>query len=242
MVGTPMRMGMEACTVSELMTQELSGWDEEFVRNVFDVHDANDILNMPLVNTNKSDEMEKMIAVLWSIWKEQNNRVWRGEKNTAGWVVSSGLDGLHEWQAVRRREENGGRDRRSRCTLWHPPDPGELKCNVDYAVFEAEHKSGWGVVVRDSGGQLIKIGMQAREGVLVPCEGEGMALLLALRRMEADGFERVTFSFVVGPDSALSAPHDGSRSSRGLSKDGLSNAIHTSPTTALPLASTSFGF
>ncbi|CAN1187878.1 hypothetical protein LINPERHAP1_LOCUS28073 [Linum perenne] len=35
--------------------------------------------------------------------------------------------------------------------------------------------------------------MQVREGILVPAEGEGIALLSAMRRMEADDCERVAF-------------------------------------------------
>ncbi|CAN1752340.1 Putative ribonuclease H protein At1g65750 [Linum perenne] len=146
-----------------------------------------------LVRTVVSNEREKVMAILWSIWKEKNNRVWRQTRSIAKWVVQFGLTSLKEWQAARRRPNVETEHDAARCLRWHPPTHGELKCNTDYATFPNEHKSDFGVVVRDEAGDLIKFGMQARAVILTPTEGEGLAMLTSMLKMEEEGLERVVF-------------------------------------------------
>ncbi|CAN1773424.1 hypothetical protein LINPERHAP1_LOCUS12493 [Linum perenne] len=181
-------------------------WDEELIYDTFEEADAAAILELPLPNINKPDERiwhyekngvyslkEKVVAILWSIWKERNSRVWKNETTVASWVVKLGLDTLHEWQDVRRKTSSTMTSEPRHCTQWYPPKPGELKCNIDVAVFESEGRTGMGVVVRDERGRVVKFRMQSRAGVGVPKEGEGMALLEAPMEMEIEGMDVVSF-------------------------------------------------
>jgi hypothetical protein len=38
----------------------------------------------------------------------------------------------------------------SGATHWLPPDEGEIKCNIDAALFEEQQRFGVGMYVRDS--------------------------------------------------------------------------------------------
>ncbi|CAN1312502.1 Putative ribonuclease H protein At1g65750 [Linum perenne] len=46
----------------------------------------------------------RIVAVLWSLWKERNRRVWRNEAFTAQTVVQLAEEGLHAWQQANAKD------------------------------------------------------------------------------------------------------------------------------------------
>ncbi|CAN1129627.1 hypothetical protein LINPERHAP2_LOCUS5335 [Linum perenne] len=94
-----------------------------------------------------ADPDEKVVAgimsVIWAIWRERNNRVWRQQSNTATRVVSGAKEALEDWLAAQtKRDDASGSVRVERCSRWHPPPHGQLKINVDAAVFSSNGRTG----------------------------------------------------------------------------------------------------
>ncbi|CAN0897822.1 Putative ribonuclease H protein At1g65750 [Linum grandiflorum] len=123
----------------------------------------------------------KLITGFWSIWRERNNMIWNAKITPLGVVLQGSLHYLADWRAARARiQPSPPPPSIPPCPKWHPPPPGYLKCNIDVATFAAEHKTGWGMVIRDSQDTILYYRMSHRAGDISAREGEAVALIEAL--------------------------------------------------------------
>ncbi|CAN1819319.1 hypothetical protein LINPERHAP1_LOCUS28680 [Linum perenne] len=133
------------------------------------------------------------MALMWAIWRERNDRVWRHRSSTAERVVEGAKEALEDWsnaQVQRQQPSGAGGDR---CLKWHPPEEGTLKINVDAAVFMPQHHRGIGLCLRDHRGDVFGYKMIHQRGIAPAREVEAMALLEALRWAEDSWLQRVVF-------------------------------------------------
>ncbi|CAN1324950.1 Putative ribonuclease H protein At1g65750, partial [Linum perenne] len=100
---------------------------------------------------------------------------------------------LGDWLRARERAPANVQGGGGRCTKWHKPDAGALKCNVDVAMFEAEGRSGAGICVRDETGDIVQYMVLSWVGRWDSMEAEGRAMLEALSWVEQQGWRRVAF-------------------------------------------------
>ena len=78
---------------------------------------------------------------------------------------------LEQWQHAQPKESVSSELRepcREGAEKWVRPEENMLKVNVDGAVFEQEAKSGYGFVVRDCQGRMIRAGCGSYPGVVAP--------------------------------------------------------------------------
>ncbi|CAN1158714.1 hypothetical protein LINPERHAP2_LOCUS22289, partial [Linum perenne] len=132
--------------------------------------------------------VQDISSILWSIWEERNSRVWSGKQATPEWRVRLGREALNDWLAVQepvRRNEN--MSAAAECKKWHPPGIGSFKCNTDGAIDARGNKSGAGMAIRGSDGQLIQYRMTSWGGTWRSKDVEARALLEALSWVEAEG-------------------------------------------------------
>ncbi|CAN0881952.1 hypothetical protein LINGRAHAP2_LOCUS14521 [Linum grandiflorum] len=124
----------------------------------------------------------QLITGFWSIWRERNNRVWNAKSTPLGLVLQGSQHYLADWRAARAKILPPPPNPSSPpCPKWHPPPPSHLKCNIDVATFSNEHKTGWGMVIRDSNGRILHYRMSHRSSDISSQEGEAIALIEALR-------------------------------------------------------------
>ncbi|KAJ1412101.1 Ribonuclease H superfamily [Sesbania bispinosa] len=97
----------------------------------------------------------KFAMVLWSLWKQRNEKVWEGVGITSVVVTSHNF-------------------------CWFPPQAGRVKCNVDAALFADQNGFGVGLCLRDDKGQYIKSKVLYHHGSPPPREAEALDLLDAL--------------------------------------------------------------
>ncbi|CAN1134171.1 Putative ribonuclease H protein At1g65750 [Linum perenne] len=133
-----------------------------------------------LVTHTNAARAAEVTAILNSIWRERNNRVWTGKKTPAIAIVRDGLEGLRSWINV-KQASNLRPERRLNCWKWHPPPPSVFKCNVDAATFERERRRGVGIAIRGDDGGLKAFQMSSFDGIPTPTECEALALLEAVR-------------------------------------------------------------
>jgi hypothetical protein len=56
-------------------------------------------------------------------------------------------DMLYQWQNARQRKDAAGHHDSSNVIRWQPPTIGKVKCNVDAALFNEQHKFGIGMCI-----------------------------------------------------------------------------------------------
>ncbi|GAU47653.1 hypothetical protein TSUD_27780 [Trifolium subterraneum] len=118
-------------------------------------------------------------TVLWSIWKQRNNKIWNKTIDSQNFVLARAEDTLKDWIAVQRVQNRAASAMQSVVVSnWKKPLPSRFKCNID-ASCEGT-KVGIGMCIRDEVGTFIR----AKTECFSPrCEvhvGEAIGLLNAL--------------------------------------------------------------
>ena len=104
-------------------------------------------------------DKEKIVVVLWSIWRERNQRVWQQISKPPSIVMTCRLEAVDEWkQAHVGRSHTQHQQGRVTCNQWHPPQAPYLKCNSDAVVFANRCAMGSGMVLGMATGDLLLIG------------------------------------------------------------------------------------
>ncbi|XP_073137113.1 uncharacterized protein [Henckelia pumila] len=137
----------------------------------------------------------RFAGVLWSIWKQRNNKLWRDAMDNCNQAVFSALDILYDWLAIKQKG-TGGKENNAIArtpTEWRKPQAHFLKCNVDAAFFTKTKIMGFGMVVRDTEGKCVGYRSMIVEGLCEVKEGEAMGLREALSWIRGMKFNRVIF-------------------------------------------------
>ncbi|AES72036.1 transmembrane protein, putative [Medicago truncatula] len=75
-------------------------------------------------------------CILWSIWKQHNNKVWNDIKDARCFVLERASNRLYEWEATHKaRTNHGSEGKPSRPFKWVKPIAGRMKCNIDTCAF-----------------------------------------------------------------------------------------------------------
>ncbi|KAL3727266.1 hypothetical protein ACJRO7_032063 [Eucalyptus globulus] len=93
--------------------------------------------------------------VLWQIWKAQNHFVFREKEPDPEQVVDEAvaMQRNHDrWLPPKNKTKNAAS---FRLHQWWPPEPGELKINIDGACLLGTNEGAVAGVCRDSSGRLI---------------------------------------------------------------------------------------
>ncbi|CAN1263261.1 hypothetical protein LINPERPRIM_LOCUS11560 [Linum perenne] len=118
--------------------------------------------------------LAEIMALIWAVWRERNDRVWRHRSNTAERIVEGAKEALKDWDnAQAQRPRANGAAGREGCQKWHPPDDGTLKMNVDAAVFLPQHRTGISRCLRDHRGEVLGYKMLHHNGTVLVREVEG---------------------------------------------------------------------
>ncbi|KAJ1418166.1 Ribonuclease H-like superfamily [Sesbania bispinosa] len=123
----------------------------------------------------------KFAMVLWSLWKQRNEKVWEGVQRATSEVVTRAQEAFTDWNCVKSCGEVGITSVvTSHNFCWFPPQAGRVKCNVDAALFADQNGFGVGLCLRDDKGQYIKSNVLYHHGSPPPREAEALGLLDAL--------------------------------------------------------------
>ncbi|XP_062028683.1 uncharacterized protein LOC133744623 [Rosa rugosa] len=124
----------------------------------------------------KPETFEKLMMIIWALWKNRNNVLWEGKAQSVPDLVLSCFTWLTEFQKSRG---TGTSTQRSVRPKWKPPTQG-FKLNVDAAFLPNQHQGGIGGVLRDSTGQFKAAFFQHVDHAASPKQCELLAIRASL--------------------------------------------------------------
>ncbi|XP_023906710.1 uncharacterized protein LOC112018416 [Quercus suber] len=125
----------------------------------------------------QQSDVEIVVLIMWSVSTQRNQIRLNKPASTLHQIVQQSKDWFNEFQACQvPLKENTARISKR----WRPPPAEMVKINFDGAVFSGKNKSGLGVVVRNSSGQVMASCSKLVNQVYDSNEVEDMAAAWAL--------------------------------------------------------------
>ncbi|MCH92589.1 cytochrome P450, partial [Trifolium medium] len=127
------------------------------------------------------DEAALMVCIIWSIWKQRNNRVWNDVTDTQSVVFSRVVTTLNDWRAVQvmrteTREIHGNMEHK-----WKKHNNGRVKCNIDASFSSNLNRVGIGVCIHDEYGVYVMAKYDQYSPICDVRISEALGLLSALK-------------------------------------------------------------
>jgi hypothetical protein len=142
-------------------------------------NDAAGVIFNLLQRLNSADSVE-MATILWSIWKQRNNKVWNNTLEGQNFVIVRAQEMVRDWTAVQHvQTHNSATPHATVIHRWKKPLPGRMKCNID-ASFVG-NKVGIGMCIRDDSGAFIRAKTEWFSPKCTVHVGEALGFLSALR-------------------------------------------------------------
>ena len=134
------------------------------------------------------------MMILWSMWREINERLWNNVQRPPNLVTLHSIAYLCEW--IQIKEKNCVSQTPclgNVCPKWHPSPHSLLKCNCDASVLYDNNELGFGAILKEDMSAFI-----AYKGLRLPRlptvkEGEALALFEAMTWVHSMGYSMVIF-------------------------------------------------
>ena len=118
------------------------------------------------------------IMLLWLWWGERNSTREEGKRRSASeiaYIVAFQADAFLKTRPEKLLSENGQRK------TWQKPPVGFLKLNSDGSFFSDEKTGGWGFIIRDKNGEVIKAAAGKEDCILDAFHAELLGVQAGLR-------------------------------------------------------------
>ncbi|KAL8519777.1 hypothetical protein ACS0TY_010641 [Phlomoides rotata] len=124
-----------------------------------------------MINELQGGRGEYFASILWWVWREMNDKVWKGRSNDASAVLFLPTSFLTEWK-VARLTTNTQTIPAITCKVWHCPPQSYAKANIDAAFFNDTTKMGLRMILHDDDGKFLLCRFLVVSGVLRADEGD----------------------------------------------------------------------
>jgi len=92
-------------------------------------------------------------TLMWSIWKNRNNKVWNDSSDTCQVICDRATTLLLSWRNAQEIKQQGcTRNTPNHVASWTKPSPGRYKCNVDASFSKTLDIVGIGMCIRGAEG------------------------------------------------------------------------------------------
>ncbi|GAU18498.1 hypothetical protein TSUD_366810 [Trifolium subterraneum] len=121
--------------------------------------------------------------IIWSIWNQRNDKVWRNKDTPQQTVILRAMNFLNDWKNIISVQTSTSVDMQAETTLtkWKKPSPGRIKCNIDVAFPSNTNLIGIGICIRDETGAFVRAKTEWFEPKCEVHVGEALGFLSALR-------------------------------------------------------------
>ncbi|XP_043813716.1 uncharacterized protein LOC122723877 [Manihot esculenta] len=133
-----------------------------------------------------------MLMILWALWQNRNNVVWKGQGQTASGVFFMALNFLQQWKAARVVFSVSTIIDPAR-PIWSPPPHGWIKANIDASLSLQRGSIGFGCVIRKDDGSFVAARAGSFYSQMDAKCAEAIAFREALSWIKECGWDRVLF-------------------------------------------------
>ncbi|KAL8099525.1 hypothetical protein AgCh_031966 [Apium graveolens] len=154
-----------------------------------DFHD----FNLALLVASK-DTRAELAIICWAIWKARNNLVWNQQRSQIDSVVHLAKHHLklwknaQSWSSITLFQNTVKGDRSEQ---WVKPQTGVIKVTADGATFSEHDAYGYGLIARDSAGDLIKAKIRCKRGKVPGEFVEALEIKEALSWIKEESWSQV---------------------------------------------------
>ena len=164
-----------------------------------------------LLETLPTEQKQTLAAMVWSIWKHRNLKVWKDKTETAATAVERARVMISDWQLANLSllvaasvvtagsaahlspKAATSSSPAAAMVRWKKPSVGSYKCNVDAAFSSSFNRTGIGICIQDEEGTFVLAKM-----VSLPClhqvaVGAAIGLFEALQWLSDMSFNNVDF-------------------------------------------------
>lgn len=137
-----------------------------------------------------------VVLLMWLWWDERNKRREEGRRRTAvevAYVTAALTDRFQKQAGNVLLSEN------RQVQKWTKPPPGVFKINADGAFDSKSSHGGWGFIIRDDQGSMVKASAANKKHLLDPLHAELLACLAGVRMAALMGLSQV----ILETDAAL---------------------------------------
>ncbi|XP_074347097.1 uncharacterized protein LOC141685920 [Apium graveolens] len=132
----------------------------------------------------------EIVSLCWSLWRTRNDLVWNQKHTRIYRTVAAARQYLAQW--IKTQDRNFVTPLQPKidgdgAVNWVKPQPNKIKISVDAAVFDDHGGVGFGLVARNSAGELCEAKAVFQRGLYSPVEAEAMAFKEALSWMDRRG-------------------------------------------------------
>ncbi|XP_061993935.1 uncharacterized protein LOC133711868 [Rosa rugosa] len=100
----------------------------------------------------KPETFEKLLMLIWSLWKNRNTTLWENNSKPASVLLCSSLAWLEDFQKSRA---TSSAPKKVEKNHWQPTNGSRVKINVDGAFLLSQMHGGAGGIARDPTGQFM---------------------------------------------------------------------------------------
>ncbi|CAJ2655005.1 unnamed protein product [Trifolium pratense] len=152
-----------------------------------------------------------MAALMWSIWKHRNLKLWQDVTETSSQVVARAIKLIEDWnnahKAASRQQPEGTRSDNSNASelrsidrsvqapiRWRKPATGRYKCNIDASFSSHSNQVGIGICIRDDEGRYVLAKSMWLSPICNVDIGEALGLFHAIKWVSELQLDAVDFA------------------------------------------------
>jgi len=120
-------------------------------------------------------------CLLWSIWKQRNNKIWNDITDAQSYVFDRAKTMLEDWKTTRSiQDTSSNRQQSEQNVKWMKPNSSRVKCYIDTSFCKLTNRFGIGVCIRDENGHFVPAKTEWFSPICEVHVGQVLGLLSAL--------------------------------------------------------------
>jgi hypothetical protein len=127
-----------------------------------------------------SNSIIDTIMMLWCLWKRRNEKIWENAEQLVSVSIQQARDFWAQWRQFQTVQAATTQANDDKNVIWQPPEDGEIKCNIDAAIFKELNRHGIGMFIRNNKGEFIRAKTMWFDGTPPAMEAEALGLKEAI--------------------------------------------------------------